>query len=122
MMNTIFKSLTFWTLVAGLLAFVAKFFLPTFPLDNVQILAAVLFLLGLFGVTPAFRAQGAMTAGIASSLAFWQLIAGLLIFVAKFLAPAFPFDVNTLMTIILFVLGWFQITPELRARGILPNG
>ena len=70
-MNTIFKSLTFWTLVAGLLAFVAKFFLPTFPLDAVQILAAVLFLLGLFGVTPAFRAQGAMTAGIASSLAFW---------------------------------------------------
>lgn len=121
-MNTIFKSLTFWTLIAGLLAFVAKFFLPTFPLDNAQILAAILFFLGLFGVVPAFRVQGAMTANIASSLAFWQLIAGLLIFIAKYFAPSFPFDVNTLMSVILFVLGWFQITPELRARGILPNG
>jgi uncharacterized membrane protein YqjE len=118
----IFKSLTFWTLVAGLLAFVATFFFPNFPLDAAGILALVLFLLGLIGVVPTFRAmgvRGAVAGGIVNSLAFWQLVAGLLFFVVRFLAPDFPLDQGVILGVILFILGWFGVKPELRARGLL---
>lgn len=118
----IFKSLTFWTLIAGLLAFVAKFYFPTFPLDAAGILAAILFVLGLIGVVPAFRAmgvRGAVAGGIVNSLAFWQLIAGLLFFVLRFFAPSFPFDQGVILGVIVFILGWFGVKPELRARGLL---
>jgi hypothetical protein len=117
----IYKSLTFWTLVAGLLAFVAKFFFPAFPLDAAGILAAILFVLGLIGVVPAFRAmgvRGAVAGGIINSLAFWQLVAGLIFFILRFFAPSFPFDQGIILAFIVFVLGWFGVTPELRARGL----
>lgn len=120
MNNPIFKSLTFLTLIAGLLAFVVKFYQPSFPLDSGQLLAAILFFLGLFGVITAFRARRSLTPDIVGSLPFWQLIAGLLIFIFKFFAPAFPFDQDTVLKIVLFVLGWFQINPELYSRGLLP--
>lgn len=42
----IFQSLTFWILVAGLTAFVARWYFPTFPFDEVIILAAILFVRG----------------------------------------------------------------------------
>ena len=115
----IFQSLTFWTLVVGLLAFVARWFFPAFPLDEATILSAVLFVLGLIGVYPQFRAQGAMTAGIVHSLAFWQLIAGLVTFIIHFFAPSFPFDQFVILAFFLFVLGYFNIHPELRIRGLL---
>lgn len=115
----IFKSLTFWTLVAGLLAFVAKFFFPAFPLDAAGILALVLFLLGLIGVVPSIRARGALTVSIANSLAFWQLVAGLLYFVFKFFAPGLPVDETVVLGVIIFILGYFNVHPELRARGLL---
>jgi hypothetical protein len=54
----IFQSKIFWTLVAGLIAFVAKFFYPAFPLDEVQILALVVFVLNSFGINPELRARG----------------------------------------------------------------
>jgi len=117
----IYKSLTFWTLVAGLLAFVAKYFFPAFPLDTAGILALILFVLGLIGVVPAVRAlgfRGAVAGGIVNSLAFWQLVAGLLFFVVRFLAPDFPLDQGVILGVILFILGWFGIKPELRARGL----
>lgn len=118
----IYKSLTFWTLVAGLLAFVATFFFPNFPLDVAGILALILFALGLIGVVPAFRSmgvRGALAGGIVNTLAFWQLVAGLLFFVVRFFAPSFPMDQGVILGAILFILGWFGIKPELRARGLL---
>ena len=121
----IFKSLTFWTLVAGLLAFVAKFFFPAFPLDTAGILALMLFVLGLIGVVPAVRAARARQAlsleagNIVNSLAFWQLVAGLLYFVVRFFAPSFPMDQGVILGVILFILGWFGVKPELRFRGLL---
>ena len=115
----IYKSLTFWTLVAGLLAFAARFYFPAFPLDEVSILAAILFVLGLIGVVPTLRAQGmAAFPPIFNSLAFWQMVAGLVAFVVHFFAPDFPFDDVAIMAVILFVLSYFGITPELRARGL----
>jgi hypothetical protein len=117
----IFKSLTFWTLIAGLVAFVAKFFFPAFPMDAAGILAAILFVLGLIGVVPSVRAmgvRGAVAGGIINSLAFWQLVAGLLFFVLRWFAPSFPFDQGIILAFIVFVLGWFGVTPELRARGL----
>jgi hypothetical protein len=121
----IYKSLTFWTLVAGLLAYVATFFFPTFPLDTAGILALILFILGLIGVVPAVRAArarkalGAEAGSIVNSLAFWQLVAGLLFFVAKFFFPDFPIEQGVLLGVILFILGWFGVKPELRVRGLL---
>jgi len=116
----IYQSLTFWTLVAGLAAFVARFYFPEFPLDEVSILAAILFVLGLIGVVPTFRAQRlAAFPPIFNSLAFWQLVAGLAAFVFHFFAPEFPLDEVAIMAVILFVLSYFGITPELRLRGLL---
>src|SRR5215212_4993978 len=86
------KSLTFGTLLAGLLTFITRWYFPTFPFDEVTILAAILFVLGLIGIVPQLRARGALTVGIVHSLAFWQLVAGFLAFVLHFFAPSFPFD------------------------------
>ena len=115
----IYKSLTFWTLVAGLAAFVARFYFPAFPLDNVSILSLILFVLGLLGVVPALRALGlAAFPPLFNSLAFWQLVAGFVAFVLHFFAPDLPFDQAAILTLLLFVLGFFGIDPELRARGL----
>ena len=115
------QSMTFWVLVAGLAAFILRWYFPTFPFDETTILAAILFALGLIGVVPRLRARGALTTGIVNSLAFWQLVAGLAAFVLHFWAPSFPFDQVTIGAFLLFVLGWVGIKPELRARGLLPN-
>ena len=116
----IFKSLKFWTLLVGLVAFVIRFYQPGFPLSEVNILALVLFALGLIGVVPAFRVKGfraALTGGIVNVLAFWQLVAGFIIFVITYFSPTFPFATETLLGVILFVLSFFQIKPELQAQG-----
>jgi NADH:ubiquinone oxidoreductase subunit K len=44
--------------VAGLAAFVFHYFAPDFPFDEVLILAAIVFVLGLFGITPELRQRG----------------------------------------------------------------
>ena len=115
----IYKSLTFWTLLVGVLAFVLTFYLPAFPLSAPNILALVLFALGLIGVWPAFRTygfRGAFSSGIVNVLAFWQLIAGFVIFVITYFAPTFPVSTETVLGVILFVLSFFNIKPELRSR------
>jgi len=115
------SSLQFWTMIAGLLAFVAKFFYPNFPLDETQILSAVLFLLGLIGVVPTLAARGAIADDfpILKSLPFWTLIAGLVGFIVHYFFPEFPFDQTAILAGIVFILNQFGIRPELRARGIL---
>lgn len=57
-MIPIYKSKIFWTLVAGVLAFVAKYFYPAFPLSEVEILALIIFILNMFGIVPELRARG----------------------------------------------------------------
>jgi len=59
-MPPIYKSKVFWTLVAGVLAFVAKFFYPEFPFSEVEILAAIVFVLNMFKIYPELRARGLM--------------------------------------------------------------
>lgn len=59
-MPPIYKSHIFLTLVAGLLAFVAKYFYPDFPFSEVEILAAIIFVLNLFKIKPELRARGLM--------------------------------------------------------------
>lgn len=120
MQTPIFKSLKFWTLLVGLIAFAINFYQPGFPLSKANILALVLFALGLIGVVPAFGVKGfraALAGGIVSVLAFWQLVAGFVIFVITYFAPAFPFTTETLLGVILFVLSFFQIKPDLQAQG-----
>ena len=115
------KSLTFWTLVAGVLAFVAKFFFPAFPLDNTAILSAILFLLGLFGVIPTAQAlrRGLAAGSIFGSMPFWELVVGLVSFVVHYFAPTFPMDAAMILALVLFILGYFGIKPELKMRALL---
>ena len=115
----ILNSLTFWTLLVGVIAFAIRWYFPTFPLDEISILALVLFFLGLIGVVPQVRARGALTGSIVNSLAFWQLVAGLVAFVIHLFAPTFPFDQVAFLSFIIFVLGFFGVKPELRARGLI---
>jgi hypothetical protein len=111
------KSLTFWTLVAGVLAFVAKFLFPAFPLDSTGILAVILFFLGLFGIVPAVR--GVLPFGdLLKSLPFWGLVVGLIAFVLHYFVPTFPMDNTAILAVVLFILACFGIKPELRLRGI----
>lgn len=120
----IFQSLTFWTLLVGLLAFVLRYYFPAFPLDEVSILALVLFVLGLIGITPTLRSRGLRalaTPPVINSLAFWQIVAGFVAFVLHFFAPSFPFGTEAILAVILFVLAAIGIKPELRARGVLPS-
>lgn len=56
----ILKSRIFWGMVAALLAYVVKLLVPTFPLDEVQILSIILFVLGLFNIYPELRSRGLM--------------------------------------------------------------
>jgi hypothetical protein len=122
----IFKSLVFITMLVGLVFFVLKFFLPTFPLDQTQILALVLFLMGLFGIVPEARVRTAMgvTAwdsfkALISSMSFWTLVAGVLAFALHYYAPTFPISESAILAMIVYILGFFQINPELKARGLL---
>lgn len=54
----IYKSKIFWTLIAGLIAFVVKFFAPDFPFNEVEILAVIFFVLNSFKIEPELRARG----------------------------------------------------------------
>jgi uncharacterized membrane protein YdcZ (DUF606 family) len=129
--DMIFKSLTFWTLVAGLLAFLGKFIVPTFPLTADQILALIVSALGLVNVVPDLRV-GVMVARVTSdnstvdvlmrllrSKPFWTLVAGLIGFVVRYYFPTFPLDDLTILGLIVFALGMFNITPELATRGLI---
>lgn len=119
----IFSSLQFWTLLVGVIAYVAKFYFPELPLDNQSILALVLFVLGLVGVTPQVRRLGLRpsltTTAVYNSLAFWQLVAGLVAFVVTYFAPQFPFDQDAIFAAIVFVLGLLGVVPELRERHLI---
>jgi hypothetical protein len=122
-MPPIFNSLQFWTLVAGLAAFTTRYYFPAFPLDEAGILALLLFVLGLIGVVPTLRTYGfkasLATASFYNSLAFWQLVAGLVFFVLRYFAPTLPIDEAIILAVILFVLAALGIVPELRARGLM---
>lgn len=122
-MPPLYKSLRFWTLVAGLAAFVAHYYAPTFPLNEAGILALVLFILGLIGVVPEVRLIGLraslVTTRIVDSLAFWQLVAALAYFVLRYFAPNLPLDETAILAVIVFILSLFGVTPELRSRGLI---
>jgi hypothetical protein len=57
------KSKVFWTLIAGVLAFVVKNYFPSIEITDVQILAAIVIVLGSFNITPELRARGLMADG-----------------------------------------------------------
>ena len=54
----IYKSYTLWTLIAGLIAFVVKYYAADFPFSEVEILAAIIFVLNLFKIKPELKARG----------------------------------------------------------------
>jgi len=116
------ENLQFWTMLVAVLAFVAKFFFPEFPFDDTQILAAVLFILGLFGIVPQFRMRGIFGVtfvDLLKSKAFLTMVAGLVVFVVNHYAPTFPITEVGLVSLFVWVLAFFGIVPELRNRGVL---
>lgn len=56
---------------------------------------------------------------VLQSRVFWAMVAALLAYVAKLLIPNFPLDEAQILGIVLFVLGLFNIYPELRSRGLI---
>lgn len=126
-MTPFYKSLTFWALVAAFLAYVARFFAPTFPMDQAQILSALLFLIGLFGIVPTMlitktRSLSLSSESIFLMKEFWFLLVGVVAFVIHSYFPTFPLDDNALLALVLFIVGLFGIHPELRNRGLLARG
>lgn len=118
--------LQFWTLVVGLVAYVAKYLLPDLPLTEADILAGVLFLLGLISVVPTVRGirngiHGATISDLFGSLAFWTLVAGLLGFVARFYAPNFPYSDAVILSVIVFFLTRLGINPQLYLMGFIED-
>ena len=114
-------NLQFWTMVAGLIAYVVAYYVPTFPLSGEQILAAILFILGLIGVVPQVRANaiGLAAVPVYKMKAFWVLVVGLTGFVVNYYLPTFPYDTTVILGIVIFVLNQLGINPELRARNLL---
>lgn len=118
------SKLQFWTLIVALATYVAKFFYPDLPFTEADILAGVLFLLGLIGVVPSVRGVtgkvlGYTIADLFKSLTFWTMVAGLLGFVVRFYAPEFPYSDAVILSIIVWVLTQFGINPELRYSGLI---
>jgi hypothetical protein len=56
---------------------------------------------------------------VVKSLRFWTLFVGLILFVIQAYVPAFPFGEDTILKLIVFVLGLLGIQPELKARGLI---
>ena len=114
------KSLAFWTFLVGFLVGVAKILNPAFPIDAVTLLSAILFVLGLVGVVPTVR-RSVLPSDIFKSLAFWQLVVALIGFTLRFVFPTLPAEISdtVLLASVVFVLGFFGVNPELRARGLL---
>jgi hypothetical protein len=118
------SNLQFVTLIAGFLAYVATFFYPEFPLDEEQILAAVLFLLGLIGIYPTVRAirnplvDDYTLVDLFKSLAFWTLVAGLLGFIIRYYKPDFPYADAVILSVIVFLLNQVGIKPEARSAEV----
>lgn len=117
----IIKSYAFWVLVAGFIVGTLKILNPAFPIDAATLLSAILFVLGLVGIVPTLRIKSLMPSDIFKSLAFWQLLVGLVGFVLRFVFPTLPPEITDtiLLSVVVFILGFFGITPELRARGLL---
>jgi uncharacterized membrane protein len=120
------QKLQFWTLVVALATYVAKYFYPDLPLAEADILAGVLFLLGLIGVVPTVRGirkskYGATIGDLFKSLAFWTLVAGLIGFVVHFYAPEFPYSNAVILAVIIWVLNQIGINPQLRIMGFVDD-
>jgi len=56
---------------------------------------------------------------LAKSLKFWTLVVGLILFVIQAYVPSFPFAEDTILKLVVFVLGLLGIQPELKARNLI---
>ena len=57
-LKELLSQLAFVALVAGLIAYVVKFFIPSFPFDAAMIQDFLIFLLSLAGIVVGVRARG----------------------------------------------------------------
>jgi len=117
--------LQFWTLVAGLAAYILTY-LYDLPITAADILAGVLFLLGLIGVVPTARAAYNQRRGLGwgdlfESTAFLTLLAGLVGFVIRFYAPDFPYTDAVILSVLVFVVNKVFINSNLRYNGLLDD-
>lgn len=105
------------TAIAGLVAMFLKTVWPTFPLDDVQILALFMFLLGLIGVVPQlmFRRGLTGTDGWLRSKAFWLALVGAANIALHAYLPDFPLVAADLAALVFWVLSLNGIVPEVKA-------
>lgn len=113
--------LTLITMLVGLVGFVLRFLNPAFPFDNTQILAFVLFVLGLGGIVPTVARLGlrATLTDLWHSLAFWTLVAGVVEYLVHSYIPSFPLDQINVLAVILYVLSEVGIIPQLRRLKVI---
>ena len=113
--------LTLITMLVALVGFVLRFLNPAFPFDNTQILAFVLFVLGLGGIVPTVAKLGLMAtfSDLWHSLAFWTLVAGVVEYLVHAYIPSFPLDQINVLAVILYVLSDVGIVPQLKMLGVL---
>lgn len=52
---------------------------------------------------------------IIGSKAFWMALIAVVLFVVKFFAPTFPFDAVAIYSVVVFILSFFGVVPQLRA-------
>lgn len=52
---------------------------------------------------------------IIGSKAFWMALIAVVLFVIKFFFPTFPFDAVAIYSVVVFVLSFFGVVPQLRA-------
>ncbi len=114
------------TVVAGLIAFVAKILYPAFPLTTDQIVLIITTLLGLFGVVVQLRNQAKIrkldsNGGnvVLNSKAFWLMVASIVSLVVTSYFPDFPIAQVDVGTVLLWLVTQVGLNPQLRAQGLI---
>lgn len=112
----ILKSLNFWTLLVGLIVYVVTFFVPTFPFNQMEVLSAVLFVLGLINIHPTFKFASLTWIDLFGKMDFWLALTGFVSFVVTYYKPDWGWTQGMLMSVVLAILALFKIKPELKYR------
>ena len=123
MTNPFYKSYQFWTMIAAFVAFLVKYFYPAIPVTAPQILTACLLVLGFFGITVAptlsHLALPTNVTSLLSNMNFWVMLTGIVSFIAYSFYPNFPLNSTSLLAVVLLILTFFGIKPELVYRGLI---
>ncbi len=110
------------TALAAIIGMFLREQVPWFPFTDAQILAAMLFLLGLIGVVPQvwimlkYKLKRGLTGteGWLKSKALWEMVAGIASIILLAYFPNLPITPAMILAFILFALNQAGINPEIK--------